>query len=56
MKENKDAPIINDELSKAELKKHYGMDPEEILQSVTFATTENPYLNEYDKADLNDDE
>ncbi len=34
---------------KDEQKGYYGMDPEQSLQSVSFATTENEYLNEFSK-------
>ena len=35
------------ELTEEELKGYYGMDPEQSLLSVNFATTENTYLNEH---------
>ncbi|GAE28203.1 hypothetical protein JCM9140_4413 [Halalkalibacter wakoensis JCM 9140] len=34
----------------------YGLDPEESLLSVNFATTENPYLNEHYQEDSKDRE
>lgn len=33
-------------LKSGEFKKLYGMEPEESLLAVDFATTENPYLSE----------
>ncbi|HWO97051.1 MAG TPA: hypothetical protein VNM45_12055 [Bacillus sp. (in: firmicutes)] len=48
MKEKKSEPqfqsggLVNDEL-----KGYYAMDADISLQSVNFATTENPYLNEH---------
>jgi hypothetical protein len=34
----------------------YGLDPEMSLLSVSFATTENPYLNEHYQEDPKEDE
>lgn len=34
----------------------YGLDPEKSLLSVSFATTENPYLNEHYQEDPKEDE
>lgn len=34
----------------------YGIDPEQSLLSVNFATTENPYLNEHYQTDSKDEE
>lgn len=35
-------------------KGYYGLDPEQSLLSVNFATTENPYLNEHYQEDTKD--
>ncbi|MBM7605933.1 hypothetical protein JOC75_003961 [Metabacillus crassostreae] len=53
MKENEESQNLNAEPSKEEFNKLFGMDPEVSLQSVNFATTENPYLNEYGHEDCN---
>lgn len=37
--------------AKDKLKGYYGLDPEQSLQSVNFATTENAYLNEHYQED-----
>lgn len=55
MKENEESQNLNAEPSKEEFKKLFGMDPEVSLQSVNFATAENPYLNEYGHENCNDD-
>jgi hypothetical protein len=34
----------------------YGLDPEMSLQSVNFATTENPYLNEHYQEEPKEDQ
>lgn len=34
----------------------YGLDPEMSLLSVSFATTDNPYLNEHYQEDTKEDE
>ena len=51
MKEKKEPQFRSGKLAKNELKGYYGMDPEVSLQSVNFATTENPYLNEHYQED-----
>ncbi|MFS0907159.1 hypothetical protein AB3N02_29690 [Priestia aryabhattai] len=47
MKKQKEPQFRSGELAKDKSKGYYGMDPEISLQSVNFATTENPYLNEH---------
>ncbi|MDR7245186.1 MULTISPECIES: hypothetical protein [Priestia] len=56
MKEKKEPHFRSGELENAELKGYYGMDPETSLQSVNFATTENPYLNEHYQEDSKENE
>nr|WP_281172516.1 hypothetical protein [Ectobacillus panaciterrae] len=41
---------------KEKLKGYYGMDLETSLQSVSFATTENPYLHEHFQEDSKENE
>jgi hypothetical protein len=41
----------SEELKKKPVKDLYGIEPESSLQSVNFATTENPYLNEHYQAE-----
>lgn len=43
------------ELVKEKFKGLYGMDPEQSLLSVHFATTENTYLNEHYQQDPKDE-
>jgi hypothetical protein len=45
--QKKDPQFQSGQHSKKELKGLYGVDPDESLLSVQFATTENPYLNEH---------
>ncbi|MES5261520.1 hypothetical protein [Priestia megaterium] len=56
MKEKKEPKLRSGELENAELKGYYGMDSETSLQSVNFATTENPYLNEHYQEDSKENE
>lgn len=56
MKEKKELQFRSGELVKDELKGYSGMDPEISLQSVNFATTENPYLNEHYQEDSKENE
>ncbi|MBX9966031.1 hypothetical protein ACFW1J_15585 [Priestia aryabhattai] len=56
MKEKKEPQFRSGELENSELKGYYGMDPETSLQSVNFATTENPYLNEHYQEDSKENE
>jgi hypothetical protein len=57
MKDNEKEPLFqsgkNVEKSRKGL---YGLDPEMSLLSVSFATTENPYLNEHYQEDSKEDE
>lgn len=46
-KKKKEPMFQSGELTEEELKGYYGMDPEQSLLSVNFATTENTYLNEH---------
>jgi hypothetical protein len=39
------------ELGDKQFKSCFGMDPEQSLLSVNFATTDNPYLNEHEPND-----
>jgi hypothetical protein len=51
-KDKKMEPMFSSgELVDDQLKGYYGMDPEQSLLSVNFATTENPYLNEHYQED-----
>ncbi|WP_169729591.1 hypothetical protein [Ectobacillus panaciterrae] len=56
MKKKKEPLFQSGESVKDERKGHYSMDPEMSLQSVNFATTENPYLNEHYQEDSKEDE
>jgi hypothetical protein len=52
----KEPMLASGELVDNKLKGYYGMDAEQSLLSVNFATTENPYLNEHYQNDPKDDE
>jgi hypothetical protein len=56
MKEKTEPQFKSGELVNDERKGYYGMDPETSLQSVNFATTENPYLNEHYQEDSKENE
>ncbi|WP_456275221.1 hypothetical protein [Bacillus sp. AK128] len=56
MKKEKEPMFKSGELVDDQLKGYYGMDPEQSLQSVNFATTENPYLNEHYQVDSKENE
>lgn len=48
----KKKPVFQSKESKNDLYKSlYGLDPEENLLTVSFATKENPYLNEHHPVD-----
>jgi hypothetical protein len=48
---NKEPQFQSGENDKKSLKGLYGLEPEMSLLSVSFATTENPYLNEHYQED-----
>jgi hypothetical protein len=57
MTKEKNEPMFQSgELTNKLYKGLYGMDPEMSLLSVSFATTENSYLNEHDQIDSKDQE
>ncbi len=57
MKENdKEPQFQSGENVKKSSKGLYGLDPEMSLLSVSFATTENPYLNEHYQEDPKENE
>jgi hypothetical protein len=57
MKEKGNEPMFSSgEDVDNELKGYYALDPEQSLQSVNFATTENPYLNEHFQEDSKESE
>ncbi|WP_173427585.1 hypothetical protein [Mesobacillus campisalis] len=55
MKEKGEPQFKSGQSVNDEFKGYYGMDPEMSLQSVNFATTENPYLNEHFQEDPKDE-
>ncbi|MED4017168.1 MULTISPECIES: hypothetical protein [Sutcliffiella] len=55
-KKKKEPMFQSGELTEEELKGYYGMDPEQSLLSVNFATTENTYLNEHYSEDTKEGE
>lgn len=56
MKEKQEPQFKSGDSVKDKLKGYYGMDPEMSLQSVNFATTENPFLNEHYQTDSKEDQ
>jgi hypothetical protein len=56
LKKNKEPMFNSGDLVDDDKKGYYGMDPEQSLQSVNFATTENPYLNEHYQEDSKENE
>lgn len=55
MKE-KEPQLQSGEKEEDQFKDMYGLDPEESLLSVNFATTENPHLNEHYQGNSKEDE
>jgi hypothetical protein len=53
---DKEPQFQSGENVKKSLKGLYGLDPEMSLLSVSFATTENPYLNEHYQEDPKEEE
>lgn len=56
MTKEKEQENESGELGDKQFKSCFGMDPEQSLLSVNFATTENPYLNEHETNDIKVDE
>jgi hypothetical protein len=57
MKDNEKEPLFQSGENVDKSRKGlYGLDPEMSLLSVSFATTENPYLNEHYQQDPKDGE